>query len=52
MAIAWGLAWIGASRLAGSNQSELVGYAGLGCAALLLLGSLAIAWRQRGVTAP
>lgn len=52
VAIAWGLAWIGASRLAGSNQSELVGYAGLGCAALLLLGSLAIAWRQRGVTAP
>ena len=51
VAMAWGLAWIGVSRLTGSNQSELVGYAGLGCAALLLLGSVAIAWRQRGVEA-
>jgi benzodiazapine receptor len=52
LAMAWGLAWIGQSRLAGSNQSELVGYAALACAALLLLGSIAIAWRKRGVPAP
>lgn len=47
LAIAWGLAWIGHSRLAGTNQSELVGFAALGCAALVLLGSAVIARRRR-----
>ncbi|MNW26782.1 hypothetical protein D3C74_35590 [compost metagenome] len=52
LAIAWGLGWIGVSRLSGTNQSELAGYAALGCAALLLLGSMVIAWRKRGVRTP
>lgn len=47
LAISWGLAWIGVSRLAGSNPSEIVGYASLGCALAALLGSLLIAWRRR-----
>ncbi|MFJ5108316.1 MULTISPECIES: tryptophan-rich sensory protein [unclassified Glutamicibacter] len=52
LAMAWGLGWIGVSRLAGSNQSELAGYSALGCAAMLLLGSMVIAWRKRGVRTP
>lgn len=47
LAISWGLAWIGHSRLTGTNPSDLVGYGALGCAVLALLGALVIAWRKR-----
>ncbi|MGO2484498.1 TspO/MBR family protein [Glutamicibacter sp. BW77] len=47
LAMTWGIAWIGHSRLTGTNQSTLVGYAALVIAAALLIGALAIAFSQR-----
>lgn len=46
-AIAWGLAWIGASRLSGTNESTLVGISALAIAGLALLAALAVAVRAR-----
>ncbi|MGP9782234.1 tryptophan-rich sensory protein [Glutamicibacter sp. AOP12-B1-11] len=48
LAMAWGIAWIGHSRLTGSNESQLVGYSALAAAALLLLCAAGVALRLRG----
>lgn len=47
LAMVWGIGWIGHSRLTGTNISQSVGYAALACAAILLLGAGALAWRNR-----
>lgn len=47
LAMTWGIAWIGNSRLTGTNQSTLVGYAALLIAAVLLIGALSIALSRR-----
>jgi len=47
VAICWGLAWIGVGRLSGANESALVGFAALGCAAAVLAGAGAIAWHGK-----
>ncbi len=50
LAMAWGLGWIGHSRLNGSNQSDLVGISALAAAAVLATGALLLAaraWRGR-----
>ena len=49
LAMAWGLGWIGHSRLSGSNQSDLVGISALIAAGILALGSVLLAvraWRR------
>ncbi|MGQ3385102.1 tryptophan-rich sensory protein [Glutamicibacter sp. TV12E] len=47
VAIGWGLTWIGVGRLNGANESTLVGFAALGCAAAALAGACAIAWHGK-----
>lgn len=46
-AIVWGLAWIGVSRLTGTNESALIVSAALAIAGLLLLTALGLALRAR-----
>ncbi|WP_404290754.1 tryptophan-rich sensory protein [Glutamicibacter arilaitensis] len=47
LAMVWGIAWIGHSRLTGTNESQLVGYGALAAAALLLVCAGAAALRLR-----
>lgn len=46
LAMGWGIAWIGHSRLSGSNESSLVGYGALIAAAVLLGGAILISLRR------
>lgn len=47
LAMTWGIAWIGHSRLTGTNQSTLVGYSALVIAAALIICAVVIALRSR-----
>jgi len=50
LAMGWGVAWIGVSRLEPGNYSQPVAYAAFGAATALLLGAVALAWIHRAAS--
>lgn len=47
LAMAWGIAWIGVSRLESPNESATVAIAAFTCSAVLVVGPLLLAWVLR-----